>query len=1076
MIKNRFRTVVAVLITIAVMLNSCAIVAMAGGVDVSVSDVSKALYISFGRSARAQEYGFEPTYNFGEQNGTYMEKYSYYRTYDEDYMGSPVPMTGLYMQNGADDAGNNKAYFTPLSVSNVYNATYTENDRMHFSAYIKLLYGNVSAVNFLPDSIGASIIPPVSLKAVSKNKWTRVDIYYQPKVTYEYTVTKNGVTESCSDSTTQLISVKNSSRTNNATFWNAVLPACGKTYDSSATYNLTKVVFGVTATYIDGLLVSEDSYTSTASNAFYGFSDVKPARLTIQGGDASVGFGIAVSNYSFGKSENFDKSAVSFGRAYVNGSELYSIDKSTRTISLNGKVTPSDIKVPAGCTAAVYKGESADDTTPYTKVADGDVIEEGNIISVADENYNLTYYNVASSIVTSNHKFVGGAAEAKDPSYRFKFADAYGIGGKSADDASMLFDYDYTSADPYTEYALGMSSSELMSYKGYIKVGMNVYPTAEMSGIAVRLATNKSMDVAGTIAVSDMEINRWNRVESIIKVNGGSKSVVQTYLNGELIKENESNFCSNVSGTNFTNFRIGMYVPDAKRANFAPIYFDDIHTYFSNSKPEIYSLPQVPQCVTGDYVSNVTSEHDGVRVLSKEGKLRNESEKIEASDTIVAEKEYTSIDRVYAYGTPFEPKIVVDNVIDGVCYQGAPIVAKAYLGRSCNVYIAEKDADGKEIGVAMGDGQATYVPQTIGNTVKIIVADTKNLAPFIAPVELTVGEYSEDITYTDLGDSVDFIPDKMRNYLNDTYDSCDKYASATEAMDKPLPTTLAWECDIDDVERYEVAISEHSDMSDAWVVDAKTNSCDVYNLKIDTRYYWRATAILSDGTRYFGKTCGEFGTIESAPRLLYIDGVVNARDIGGWKISDTKRVKQGMIFRTAKPDTATSALITSKGIQTMTEQLGIKSEIDFRTDTHHPYTIPSVYPNINYYRCAFATASFDNKPAIIDIFSKLADEDNYPVNYHCLAGADRTGLITYLVNGVLGVSREDLLRDYMLTNFTNNGQWRPISGISNYIDLLDNYRGDTYQQKVYGYLVNEIGVNPEHLDKLIDIMTEDIPQ
>jgi hypothetical protein len=220
-----------------------------------------------------------------------------------------------------------------------------------------------------------------------------------------------------------------------------------------------------------------------------------------------------------------------------------------------------------------------------------------------------------------------------------------------------------------------------------------------------------------------------------------------------------------------------------------------------------------------------------------------------------------------------------------------------------------------------------------------------------------------------LGDDVDLVPEKMRAYINDTYDSCEKYARGTEELDKPIATAISWECDIDDVEGYIVNLSENSDMSDAYSYEAKGNSCDLYNLKVGTRYWWNVTAITSSGAKITGKTCATFRTTETAPRLLRVDGVENARDIGGWKISDTKRVKQGMIIRTAKPNTTTSNLITQGGIDTMVNELGVKTEIDFRTDAHHPYGIPSVYPGVDYIRCPFASASFDNKPAIIDIFA-----------------------------------------------------------------------------------------------------------
>ena len=52
------------------------------------------------------------------------------------------------------------------------------------------------------------------------------------------------------------------------------------------------------------------------------------------------------------------------------------------------------------------------------------------------------------------------------------------------------------------------------------------------------------------------------------------------------------------------------------------------------------------------------------------------------------------------------------------------------------------------------------------------------------------------------------------------------------------------------------------------------------------------------------------------------------------------------------------------------------------------------------------------------IFELLADTDNYPIYLHCEGGADRTGVICYLLNALLGVSDEDLLTDFELTSFS----------------------------------------------------------
>lgn len=49
------------------------------------------------------------------------------------------------------------------------------------------------------------------------------------------------------------------------------------------------------------------------------------------------------------------------------------------------------------------------------------------------------------------------------------------------------------------------------------------------------------------------------------------------------------------------------------------------------------------------------------------------------------------------------------------------------------------------------------------------------------------------------------------------------------------------------------------------------------------------------------------------------------------------------------------------------------------------------------------------------IFEALADPAHYPVIVHCSGGKDRTGLVCALIQGLVGVSRDDIIRDFMLS-------------------------------------------------------------
>jgi protein tyrosine/serine phosphatase len=56
------------------------------------------------------------------------------------------------------------------------------------------------------------------------------------------------------------------------------------------------------------------------------------------------------------------------------------------------------------------------------------------------------------------------------------------------------------------------------------------------------------------------------------------------------------------------------------------------------------------------------------------------------------------------------------------------------------------------------------------------------------------------------------------------------------------------------------------------------------------------------------------------------------------------------------------------------------------------------------------------------LFGILASEDNLPVVLHCTAGKDRTGVSTAFLLSILGVGRDLIEADYLLTNLDTERQ------------------------------------------------------
>ncbi|MBP5269854.1 MAG: tyrosine-protein phosphatase, partial [Clostridia bacterium] len=172
--------------------------------------------------------------------------------------------------------------------------------------------------------------------------------------------------------------------------------------------------------------------------------------------------------------------------------------------------------------------------------------------------------------------------------------------------------------------------------------------------------------------------------------------------------------------------------------------------------------------------------------------------------------------------------------------------------------------------------------------------------------------------------------------------------------------------------------------------------------------------------------------------------------------------------------------ITYTGKKTMLDVMGVKSELDLRLTENNEsgnLTQSPLGKTVTYYAfpMVYSTNKLtsENNPEMIrQIFALLADESNYPIIFHCSIGTDRTGLIAWLINGLLGVSKENLWRDYLYSNFGNIGSSRSMSNIADeYVNILDAAPGSTLSEKIYNYLKG-IGIPEEQLNSIIRILKE----
>lgn len=194
----------------------------------------------------------------------------------------------------------------------------------------------------------------------------------------------------------------------------------------------------------------------------------------------------------------------------------------------------------------------------------------------------------------------------------------------------------------------------------------------------------------------------------------------------------------------------------------------------------------------------------------------------------------------------------------------------------------------------------------------------------------------------------------------------------------------------------------------------------------------------------------------------------NFRDLGGIKTADGKTVKKGLLLRSGEPDE-----LTLKEFIEFKDKYDIRFIVDFRTSEEAEASkiadeagvereIIDVLKNAVEY-----VTSYKNFRQITDhqrvrtfmneVYTLIIEDESSTQGYkrfleiilslekgavlfHCFAGKDRTGIAAAILLTILGVPKEEIINDYLLTN-----------------DLRKESNQKILKQDM------EAGVDPEHL-------------
>lgn len=252
-----------------------------------------------------------------------------------------------------------------------------------------------------------------------------------------------------------------------------------------------------------------------------------------------------------------------------------------------------------------------------------------------------------------------------------------------------------------------------------------------------------------------------------------------------------------------------------------------------------------------------------------------------------------------------------------------------------------------------------------------------------------------------------------------------------------------------------------------------------------------------------------------------LEGIFNTRDLGGMETADGKKIKSRRLIRSGELFN-----ISENDKSVLTEQYNLKKVVDFRTGAERSEKPDPTLENVQYIWAPIMSEEAmgithdeeserdviaelfsylqENQITLVDymtgiyiillstqqaqreysrFFRELLSNENGSVLWHCSAGKDRVGVGTALLLTALGVPREVIIEDYLMTNtFTNseyenavkflksqNADETVINGIEGVFKVRESYIMASLK-----YIEENYGSVNEYINKALGITKDEI--
>lgn len=232
---------------------------------------------------------------------------------------------------------------------------------------------------------------------------------------------------------------------------------------------------------------------------------------------------------------------------------------------------------------------------------------------------------------------------------------------------------------------------------------------------------------------------------------------------------------------------------------------------------------------------------------------------------------------------------------------------------------------------------------------------------------------------------------------------------------------------------------------------------------------------------------GKAGTLKPLDALRWIRTSAgatawNVRDLGGWPC-DGGTVQYGLLIRGGQLAADDRAVLVG--------DLGIQHDLDLRGRegggaddepdmTGSPLGSDVWYTRTQQYAWYALTPVATWQAYLRCVIDAVTHRE--PVYFHCTAGADRTGTLACVLEGLLGMSQSDIDKDYELTTFysgsgsdatarrRNESDWKGL------INAINAVSGGTFRDKCVHFAVGTCGMSMADINAYRAAMTNGTPE